>query len=114
MWLSSKIFDLFQISKDSVALLREDLVEVRTELDANKAELIRSQILCDWLRMQVNTLQFERTALLEKAYGIRVPAPELVRTPVMGEGTKQDEFSFDDIGNDLAKKLGLPIYPEDN
>lgn len=103
MWIPAKIFDLFSANRD-------DLTKARVELDAVKSELTRSQILNDWLRMQINTLQMERTGLIEKAYGIKAPTPILERTPVLSESTSTKDFSFDDIGDELAKKLGLPTY----
>jgi hypothetical protein len=60
--------------------------------------------------MQVNTLQLERTALLEKAYNIKLPAPEIARTPVMGQDIKMEDFNFEDIGDKLAKQYGFPAY----
>ena len=61
--------------------------------------------------MQVNSLQLERTALLEKAYGIRVPAPEVVRVPYVGAApAATDDFSFEDMGDKMAKKYGFPIF----
>lgn len=90
----------------------EDFAKVRSERDTFRDELAKANILNDWLRMQINTLQMERTALLEKAYNIRTPAPQIARTPVMGEtnAISMDDLSFEDIGDAMAKKLGLPVY----
>jgi hypothetical protein len=96
MWLSNRLFDLLNSNRDEV-------IKLRTERDSLKEELVRSQILSDWLRLQVNTLQIERAGLLEKAHGIRVPAPLIEKAPVK-------YFSFDDVGDEVAKKLGLPTY----
>lgn len=104
MWVPSKFFDLFSSSRD-------ELVKLRTERDNFRDELSRVNILNDWLRIQINTLQIERSSLLEKAHGIKVPAPQLERSRVTAdEATSTPEFSFDDIGDELAKKLGLPTY----
>ena len=103
MWISGKIVNLLTGNRD-------ELVKLRTERDNYRDELSRSQILGDWLRVQVNTLQMERSALLDKAYGIKVPVPMLERTPTMSEDTSQRDFSFEDVGDELAKKLGLPTY----
>lgn len=62
--------------------------------------------------MQINTLQMERTALLEKAYNIKIPAPQLVQNPVLATEAKLDEFSFDDIGDKLAKQYGFPLHDQ--
>ena len=52
----------------------------------------------------------ERQQLLDKAYGVKVPAPQIEKAPLPGEPNSIDEFSFDDVGDEVAKKLGLPVY----
>lgn len=103
MWIPGRLFDLLNSNRDEVTKLR-------SELDSVKSELTRSQILSDWLRLQVNTLQLERQQLLQKAHGITVPAPLIEKAPVKSEELSIKDFSFDDVGDELAKKLGLPTY----
>jgi len=122
MWVPSKVIDWFTTLQDaadvnsetaSAALqdLREELSAVRAERDALKLQMTVSQTNFDWLRMQVNTLQMERTALMEKAYGIKIPAPELVRTPIIEDPNMTEKnFSFEDLGDNIAKALGYPTY----
>lgn len=112
MWLSSKLVDLFNISKETVQAQREDLAATRVERDTLRFQLQVAHNTCDWLKAQVNTLQFERVALLEKAYGVRTPVPEIVRAPVMAAQMRSDEISFDDMGEDMAKRLGFPTYAD--
>lgn len=109
MWLPNKAFDLFRISQDTVSSLREDLAKIKAERDSLRDSLTKSEILSDWLRIQVNSLQFERSALLDKAYGIKAPVPELMKKPEHRDPA-EEEFSFEDIGDTLAKKLGLQVY----
>lgn len=109
-WVTDKVFELFEISKETVSSLREELGSLKAERDQLRTELVSTKIMSDWLRVQVNMLQFERTALLEKAYGIKLPAPEIARQPVNYEPPEVNEHIFEDIGEDLAKKLGLPLY----
>lgn len=110
MWLPNKAFDLFRISHDTTTTLREELSAIKVERDSLSKQLTTSQVMNDWLRMRCNGLEMERTALLEKAYNIRIPTPELTRVPVMGETTAQQDFSFEDVGDVLAKKWGMPVY----
>lgn len=107
MWLSPKIFGILEVAKDSVDEVKRELAAVKAERDALKTNLSVLTIQSDWLRMQVNTLQIERTALMERAYGIRVPAPEIIRK---SKQPTAEEFSFDDIGDEAAKALGMPLY----
>lgn len=108
MWVSSKFSNWFQVSKDAVDELKQELASVKAERDLLKTQLLVTQNNFEWVRNQINTLQFEKTALIERAYNIKLPAPEITRQPTRDEIAK--DFSFDDIGDDLAKKFGLPTY----
>jgi hypothetical protein len=103
MWIPKTVVDLFSSTRD-------DLVKAKAERDVFRDQLSQATILNDWFRLQINSLQNERVALLEKAYNIRVPVPQIERTPIRSEDTSVKDFSFDDVGNDLARKLGLPVY----
>lgn len=109
MWVPKEVAGWFKISKESVDALREELAACRAERDSLKANLSIAQNNLEWIRKQINMLQFERTALLEKMYGIKVPTPEILRTTTTNQ-PDITEFSFDDVGEVLAKKLGLPSY----
>lgn len=113
MWLSPKIFSILEVSKESVDALRQELSACRAERDQLKASLSIAQNNLEWIRKQINMLQFERTALLQKAYGIAVPTPEIVQTfapQSRPDAITGDMSIFDDIGDEVAKKLGLPVY----
>lgn|SRR3990167_5936098 len=108
MWVPSKIFELFQISKDSVNALREELAAIRTERDLLKSQLGVAQNQFSWLSVRVNVLEVERAQLLEKAYGIKTAVPEIVRTPQSPLDLHPDLFN--DVGEEMAKKLGMPTF----
>ena len=99
---------MFQISKESVESLREDLAATRAERDSLKLQLSVSQNHFDWLKMRVNALEIERAQLIHRAYGIQTPVPEIVRTRADGPDLNPDIFN--DVGEDMAKKLGFPKY----
>jgi hypothetical protein len=110
MWVPRPLLDWLHISRDSVIDLREQVASLRAERDLLRNELITTKISSDWLRMKVNALEFERSALLEKAYSIKLPAPIIVKAPVPQGEPQVDDFSFDDVGDELARNLGLPVY----
>ena len=110
MWVPKAGVEWFQISKTSVDYFREELAATRAERDLLKTQLTKAEIEKDWLRMKVNSLELQNTALLEKAYDIRVPAPEIVRQPAIDPTWDPRSFSFEDVGNELASKMGLPVY----
>ena len=103
MWLPSKVFELLHFNRDEVTKLR-------TERDSLRDELSRLSIINDFFRLQVNSLQMERTQLLDKAYGIKVPTPILEKTPPQVTNASAPDAIFEDMGDEWAKKLGLPVY----
>ena len=108
MWVPSQVVDWFHISRDAVEALREDNSALRAERDSLKSQLLATQTNFNWLTTRINALEVERAQLIEKAYGIKIPVPEIVRTPSQHELV--NPFSFEDMGDDMAKKLGFPIY----
>lgn len=107
MWIPAKVIDLIEVSKDSVDSMRAELAAVRAERDLLKAQVLQLQITSDWMRMKVNQLELEKAGLMQQALGIRIPVPEIVQQP---KPDHLSEFSFEDIGDDEAKKHGLPHY----
>lgn len=108
MWVPKSVIEWFNISQGTVNALREENAALRAENLSVSKELTSTKINLDWLRVQFNQLQLERTALLEKAYNIKVPTPELVarsKAPASLE-----DFSYEDMGDEMAKRLGLPTY----
>lgn len=134
MWISFRhVSDLFSVSKDSVAQLREEVAALKAENAAIKSELLSAKVNLDWLRVNYNQVQAERTALVNRQMGLSVPTPQLetplqaaIRSGTAGNGaylpavasqaaiSRQipsfDELSFDDMGDEAAEKLGLPTY----
>lgn len=112
MWLPKIVLEYFKVSKEAVDELRVELAAVRAERDAIKLQAAVNQTHFDWLRTKINALELENKALLQKAYDIRLPVPELVRTQSEFDPNNIPTDPFEDIGNDLARRLGLPIYDE--
>lgn len=123
MWIPSRVLDWFESLKEAsdsaisvnIALvndLRQELTAVKTERDALKLQAAVNQNNFEWIRTRVNALEMERAQLIQKAYGINLPVPEVVRTPRPGQGPEDtgNQFSFDDLGEDMARKLGFPTY----
>lgn len=110
MWLSPKIFSILEVAKDSADSIRTELAVLKVERDLLKSQLLVSQTNFDWLRVKVNQLEYEKTALIQKAYNITLPSPEIVRQPLADSAFDPKSFSFEDVGDTLAKKLGLPVW----
>ncbi len=123
MWISFKhVSELFTVSHDTVVALREEVAALKAELAATKSELLSTKVNLDWLRVNYNQVQAERTALMNARGGIQVPVPQLqpapgaylptvaAQTAINRQIPSFDELSFDDMGDTLAEKLGLPTY----
>lgn len=108
MWVPKAVVDWFQISKDSVDALREELAATKAELASTRHHLEFTKSGFEWVRVRVNQLELERNGLMERAYNIKLPVPEIVRTPKLDLDAQN--FSFEDLGNDIAKHLGYPAH----
>lgn len=103
MWVPRKLVEILSFAKD-------DLSALRAENTLLKTQLVVAQTNFDWARHRLNTLEFENKALMEKAFNIKVPSPEIVRPAKPDPTFDPKNFSFEDVGEDLARKLGLPSF----
>lgn len=110
MFVSAKIFDWLKLSKDYVDEMKADLIQAKAELLALQDKCRTLQINADWFRMKVNTLEMTNTALMEKAYNIKLPTPQIMKQPTLDPTFDPKNFSFTDVGEEMAKQLGLPSY----
>lgn len=123
MWISFRnVAELFTVSKESVDALRQENAALKAENAAIKSELLSAKVNLDWLRVQYNQAQTERTALMNRNFGIQAPVPQL--HPATGSylptaGTQDSildrmptlsDLGFNDVGDEVAEKLGLPVY----
>jgi len=108
MWMSKTVVEWLNVSLDTVTSLKESNAALTAERDALKNELASIKITSDWFRVQINSLQMERVGLIEKAYHIKLPVPELVKSPT--KDIQRDDFSFDDLGDEVARQLGMTTY----
>lgn len=108
MWVSAAVKDWFKVSHQAYEDLKIQNAALQAELLALKIQAATDKTNFDWLRIRVNELERENKALIQKAYNISLPAAELTRPQQMP--LDPYEFSFTDIGDDLAKKLGMPIF----
>lgn len=109
MWLSKTLVGIFQVAKESVDALREELASIKTERDMLKSELVFVKSNFEWLRLKVNQLEIQNVALLKKAYDIDIPAPEIIPQSI-DRTLDFKNLGFEDMGDELASRFGLPIY----
>lgn len=113
MWIPNRVFELFQVNTDALATLKDALLTTQVELAAAKTELITTKANFAWLTGRCNTLEYENRVLMEKAYNIKVPAPQFVTSPRPDPMAIQD-FSFDDVGDTVGKRLGFDMHDVKN
>lgn len=103
MFIPSKVIDLFRFNLDEQQLLREKLAVAEAKVVELERSLTHARASFDWLSTRVNDLEYQNKALLEKAFNIRVPAPQIQRANTPPIDLR--EFGFMDVGDDLAKKF---------
>ena|SRR3990167_2634562 len=119
MWVPAQVIEWFtalrndadahaEVSREALSSLREELAAVRADRDSLRQQLTASLINSDWFRLRFNELERENKALMEKAYNIKLPVPEILINKQVNPTIEQ--FSFDDMGDEMAAKLGFPVY----
>lgn len=105
MWIPKTLVDLFSANAEIVRTQQAEIAVLRAERDGLKVQSAVTQNTLDWLRVKVNQLELERSGLIEKAYNIKLPAPEIISRPSVQRD--MTEFTFDDERESIALKHGL-------
>lgn len=110
MWIPSPVLALFQFNLDEQQAVREQLAVALARATDLERSLQHSRTSFDWLRTRVNDLEYQNKALLEKAFNIKVPAPQIERH--LAPPVDLREFGFQDLGDDFAKKFPDQVSTE--
>ena len=108
MFVPKIVVEWFGLNAELVRNLQSELAVARAERDSLRVQLSVAQNNFEWVRVRVNQLEAERNGLMERAYGIQLPTPAIVSTSKID--LDQQNFSFEDLGNELAQKLGYPTH----
>lgn len=105
------------ISRERYDSLTRELAEQRTKREAAETQGKLQQHTVEWLTVQVNTLQYERAALLQKVTGSPIMVPSIrsaESVPPVGDrpAPKEQFFNqmaalFEDVGDEAAVQLGI-------
>lgn len=112
MWINKQFFNMIiednKRQTEQIAQLRESGAACLKSNLALSSQKAKDDISIDWLRHRVNALEKHNAILLQKAAGVSLPIPEIVPSR---PGTMSAPFdampSFEDVGDDEAKRLGL-------
>lgn len=106
MWIPKTVVSWLDVSLDTVQELKKEVAVLKAENAQLRNDLQATRINADWFRLKVNDLEATNKGLMEKAYGIKLPVPEIVRvqeTPPY----KLPEALFEHIDEETAKQLGM-------
>lgn len=102
MWINRRTYE------DLRNTLTKAEATVVAEVSANKA--IRESN--NWFMFRITQLEKERAVLLERMFGIKIAIPELQAAPTVvadpfAENPLNETMSFEDVGNAMAKQMGI-------
>lgn len=71
-------------------------------------QLVSQKVTMDWLMVRLTQLEHERAQLIFNYMGVKITTPQFEpeRAPIGGEAIS-DIPSFDDVGDEKAKEMGL-------
>lgn len=112
MWISRKVVNTMMTLNGELRVALVEATASRSVL-AQQNSVLQTQL--DFMRMRLNQLEVERAQLLHRATGIQVPVPEIVPSrmpPHSVEDIMNGTVSFEDMGDDEARKTGVMNDPE--
>ena len=95
MWISRKFYELLAAAQAEARAQAETIASLKTTND--------------WARLRITQLEKERAQLIYATSGAKIAVPEFVQEPgnAAGGNFLHDMPGFDDIGDDMAAKLGI-------
>jgi hypothetical protein len=118
MWVNKILFETILVDNKAASV---SLSERWGELRASEAQraMLREQkakddMTIDWMRHRVNALEKQNAILLQKAAGVIMPVPEIVPTRPGSMSVPDFNYmpSFEDVGDEVAKQLGIRLDEE--
>ena len=98
------------INRAEYAELIDKAVRAQGERDAMQRQVDAQKTNQEWMVLRLTQLEHERAALIYRYMDIKITTPEIsLDVPVTPESASigNDLPSFDDVGDEEAKKLGL-------
>lgn len=94
---------------EELRIVRAALSIMEGECRVLREQKIKDDLNMDWFRHRVNALEKQNAVLMQKAAGIAMPVAEIVSTRpgTMTVPDFQHLPSFEDVGDDEAKRLGV-------
>lgn len=98
MWVDRKLYEQ----------MRDEWVKNHEECRVLGQRMSAMDTTLDWFRIRVTQLEKERAQMVERYTGVKIEVPNIVRVPdVPVEQVLSEVASFDDVGDDIAKRLGI-------
>lgn len=113
MWIPKWIVQQWQAQIDpgSLRRLTQELHELRVKNIEIEKRALAAELTNDWLRVRLNQAEAERAMLLSRQTALPFTPPVIHpagrETMESGIPSLMDELSFEDVGDDKARQLGL-------
>lgn len=98
--------DALRVIQRVVEAQGSELVTLRTANVLLKERIASLETTLDWMRSRVNQAEAERGIMMEKMTGLPMPTPQIQTRDVRDSGLF-DDLSFEDVGDDKARVMGL-------
>lgn len=85
----------------------------RGELAALQTRFASQDAMCDWFRIRLTQLEKERAQMIKQYTGVIIETPVFAKedkAPI--EQVLSEVSTFDDVGDDIAKRLGIGHNPD--
>lgn len=102
MFLSRKVYDDLRDALVKSQVEAAALTQVNAQLNAH----------IEWMRVRVMQLEFERQQLIKRYMNVDIPVPQFESEAFPAHPDPNETFSFNDVGNELAAKLGIDWNPD--
>ena len=98
------------LSRNAYNDLRDERVKSQIEVAALTQVNAQLNAHIEWMRVRLTQLEFERAQLLKRYMNIDIPTPSF-EAPA-DHPDPNETFSFNDVGDEIAKKLGISFNPD--
>lgn len=104
------------ISRETYDELREEAIMAQTEARVLSGQVQSLETSIGWMRLRLTQVEQERARLILNYTGVQIATPRLeasnAPTPVSPNEALSAQGLFNDLGDDLAQKMGISWSPD--
>lgn len=111
MWISKRVFALFEEWKGAAAEATHNVTVLATENIQLRAENARLRADQDWFKLRLNQVERERGQLIQAAIGVKIAVPEFVPTYENPGAALNEMPDMSTVGGDAMEDSGgAPVH----